>query len=101
MDLIFEQAKRSNPPAAAMRYEQSGLRQLVTLCRELQRHAGDGPFYLGCRTAGRLLGVDHTRAWRWLFLLKADGVLHESEKGEIAGKRYRATRYRYIGDDDG
>ena len=75
------------------------MRQLVTLCRELQRHAGDGPFFLGCRTAGRLLDVDHATASRWLFLLKSEGVLLESEKGGKGRGRYRATRYRYVAAD--
>ena len=100
MDVIFERVAASNPPEVALRYEQRQLRQLVSLCRELQRHSGSDPFYLGCRTAGRLLGVDHTTAWRWLFLLKAEGVLRESEKGGQGEHRHRATRYFYEGDDD-
>lgn len=91
---IFEAAKAVEPPAVALEYEQPELRLLVILCRELQRAAGDRPFYLSCRTAGRLLGVDHATAWRWLFLLKADGVLDEVCKGSQAGRK--ATRYRYL-----
>jgi hypothetical protein len=78
MDVMFERAKVSKPPEEAMRYRLPQIRMLVSLCRELQRHAGDAPFYLGCRTAGRLLDVDHTTAWRYLFLLKSEGVLRES-----------------------
>jgi hypothetical protein len=98
MDVIFERARASAPPAFAQRYEQPRLRQLVSLCRELQRHAGESAFYLGCRTAGRLLDVDHTTAWRWLFLLKRHGVLQESEKGGQGENSKRATRYLYTGD---
>ncbi len=100
MDVMFERAIASEPPKVAMRYGIPQLRQLVSLCRELQRHAGDGPFYLGCRTAGRLLDVDHHRAAKWLFLLKVDRVLHESEKGGIDKNRFRASRYFYVAGDE-
>ncbi|NLF73686.1 MAG: bifunctional DNA primase/polymerase [Candidatus Anammoximicrobium sp.] len=93
MATIFSRAQNAIPPAA-QKYEQSGLRVLVAICRELQRAAGTNPFFLGCRTAGRLLGVDHTTAWRWLWLLKQDGILHEVEKGDHAKRR--ASRYRYL-----
>ncbi|MHC4610054.1 MAG: hypothetical protein ACYS7M_06865 [Planctomycetota bacterium] len=99
MDEVFEAAKAADPPAEAMRYEQSAFRLLVTLCRELQRRAGDGPFYLGCRTAGRLLGVEHTTAWRWLYLMVSDGLLVVAERGAQAGGQNRATRYFYVGGD--
>ena len=61
---IFEKAKGRPLPQAARQYESPGVRLLVALCQELQRAAGDEPFFLGCRTAGRLLKVDHTTAWR-------------------------------------
>lgn len=98
MAVIFEQVQTGSLPQAAFRYEQPGLRLLVALCRELQRASGDRPFFLGCRTAGRLLGVDHTTAWRWLFLLQHDRpqVLEVVEKGGRA--RRQASRYRYLGD---
>jgi hypothetical protein len=79
------------PEAAG--YEQEGLRFLVALCRELQRSAGDGAFYLSCRTAGRLLGVDHTTANRWMFLLVQDGILEPVAIGSTA--TWRASRFRY------
>jgi hypothetical protein len=94
---VFEAAKRTGTPKVAMQYEQEPLRLLVALCRELQRVAGTGPFFLACRTAGSLLGVDHTTAWRWMFLLQEDGVLKEAEKGSQA--KHRASRYRYLGGD--
>ena len=96
MDEILERARHAEPPPEAMRYEQGKVRLLVSMCRELQQDAGDSPFYLGCRTAGRLLDVDHTTAWRWLFLLQSDGLLTLVERGGQTGSRYRATRYRYV-----
>lgn len=83
-------------PAAAERFDSVPVRGLVALCRELQRGAGDGPFFLGCRTVGRLFQVDHTTAWRWLYLLTAEGVLDVIERGSQASKR--ASRFRYLGD---
>ena len=98
MDVIFKDASASDVPSVALRYEQPALRQLVALCRELQRHAGDGPFFLGCRTAGRLLDVPYKRANRWLFLLREHGVLEEHEKGGQTGNQFRASRYFYVAD---
>jgi hypothetical protein len=93
---LLVKVKESKLPDIAMQYEQEPLQWLVALCRELQRTAGANPFYLSCRTAGRLLAVDHTTASRWLFLLVSDGVLIEVEKGSQQGRR--ATRYKYVKD---
>ena len=96
MTMIFARAKSVALPAAAAPYEQSGLRLLVALCAELQRASGEHPFFLSCRTAGRLLEVDHTTAWRWLFLLRHHEVIVEVQKGSQATGQ--ASRYRYQGD---
>lgn len=93
---LFAKVKESELPGVAMQYEQEPVRLLVALCRELQRAAGGNPFYLSCRTAGRLLDVDHTTAARWLFLLVSDEVLIEVEKGSQQGRR--ASRYKYVKD---
>jgi hypothetical protein len=69
---------------------------LPGLCRAVQRHHGGDPFFLGCRTAGKLLEVDHTTAWRWLWLLVHDKIIEEVEKGDQGSRR--ASRYRYLGD---
>ena len=61
---ILQRAVRSPLPKAAEQYEQQRLRLLVALCRELQASAANEPFYLSCRTAGRLLEVDHMTANR-------------------------------------
>jgi hypothetical protein len=95
MTKLFEAIKRNPLPKVAMRYEGDGLRLLVALCRQLQRQAGGAPFFLACRTAGGLLGVEHVTAWRWLFALIHDGLLVEVEKGDA--KRCRANHYSRIG----
>lgn len=94
MAAIFAAACATPAPSCAERYEQPGLRTLVALCRELQRAAGDGPFFLSCRTAGQLLDVDHSTASRWLFLLAAHGIIREEEKGKVETRK--ASRYRYL-----
>lgn len=94
MSKIFAAAVKSGVPEIAAAYEQSQLRLLVALCRELQRACGDGPFYLSCRTAGTLLNVNHTTAWRWLFLLEQDDVIRVVSRGSQQSRR--ASRFRYI-----
>jgi hypothetical protein len=100
MIAILQRAKDLPPPAVARNYEGAEMRLLVALCRELQRASGEKPFYLACRTAARLLGLDvengYVKAWRWLDQLVDDQVIQNVEPGE-RGKR-RATRYRYLGD---
>jgi hypothetical protein len=69
------------------------------LCCELQHIVGDGDFYLDVRSAGRLIGVDHTTAWRWLKVLCADGLLAAGVKGSKATRK--ASRFRFIDKDQG
>ena len=71
-----------------------GMQYLVALCHELQRHAGDGTFFLSCRKAGEVLGVDPKTAWRWLFLLTREEVLKLVKKGTRASKQ--ASEFRYL-----
>jgi hypothetical protein len=81
------------PPAAAA-YHLEPLRLLVGLCRELQRLAGDRPFFLGCRDAGMLLGIPFQVAARYLRRLCADKIITRTSKGNgITGK---ASEYRYL-----
>jgi Bifunctional DNA primase/polymerase, N-terminal len=96
MAAIFAKALKADVPNVVDEkgYQQAALRLLVSLCRELQRAAGDRPFYLSARTAGRLLGVDHLMAWRWLFLLEQDNILRVVTRGDQ--KTWKASRYRYV-----
>jgi hypothetical protein len=90
----FARAKASEPPEAAAEFERPELRLFVTFCRELQRTAGDAPFFLDARTAGKLLGTDHTTAWRWLRGLCANGLLRLESSG--SREKHQANRYRYV-----
>ena len=93
--MLFTQAMQGPIPDEAAEYEQPELRQLVALCRELQRVSGKEPFYLACRTAGELLQIDHATAWRWLKLLQYDELLRLEEAGSRQTRQ--ASRYRYLG----
>ena len=95
---VFEKAIRLEPPKVAVeKYpENNNLKILVSLCQELQRAAGNNPFYLSVRTAGKLLKVSPMQANRWLFLLVSDGILKIVAKGGTAKTVRKATRFRYI-----
>lgn len=93
MTLIFAKASACYP-VEAEKYESNDVRLLMSLCRELQRATGDGPFYLSCRTAGRLMGADYKNVSRWLNYLAREQVLQVVEKG--SAKTQKATRWRYL-----
>jgi hypothetical protein len=92
----FNRAVEREPPRkVAELYTEPSVHLLASLCRELQLNAGDGPFFLDCRTAGRLVGIHHTTAWRLLtVVLPADGILASGAKGSNATRK--ANEYRYI-----
>jgi hypothetical protein len=94
VDSLFRAARDGPLPAAAARFESPEVKQLVALCVALQRHAGDEPFFLDCRNAGRLLGVEHTTAWRWLVYLERVGVLRRVATGSLGSKK--ANEYRFL-----
>lgn len=75
-------------------YDVEGVVNLLKLCRELQSTAAEKPFFLDCRNAGRLLGVNHTTAWRWLRGLTADGVIELVSQGSQAS--HKANEYRFL-----
>jgi hypothetical protein len=81
-------------PPCADRFKCDSLRRMVLLCRELQHHSGDKPFYLACRSAGDVLGVTHVVAHKWLRLLVHEGILELV----TPGTRHRAAEYRYVAD---
>lgn len=91
---LFRRACEAEPPQAAARYEKLKLKHLVAFCRELQREAGEQPFFLAARAAGNLLGIDAATASRWLSLLVRQQVLKLVEHGSQATGK--ASRYRYL-----
>ena len=89
----LERADAKPLPTAALQYDASETRRLVSLCRELQHDVGDGCFFLSCRTVARLFGLPVKTAWKRLKVLQADGVIECVRPGT----RNRAARYRYVG----
>lgn len=96
IDEAFRQAMKRKPPKAAVElYGYDPIIRLASLCRELQRGVSDGEFIrLDCRTAGRLLGVSHKTAWKWLTVLVADCILIAGEKGSRAA--HKASEFVYV-----
>lgn len=95
---IYEKTIQLDPPEIAVeKYpKHDKLKTLVSLCQELQRAAGDNPFFLTTRTAARLLKVTPMTISRWLFLLETDDILKVIAKGGTAKAPRKATRFRYI-----
>ena len=91
----WERANKTPVPAVAMQFENPQIRLLVGLCRELQRAAGDEPFYLAGRTVAWLLKhKEHTTAANWLRGLVATDILKIIIQGGPATNK--ATRFRYL-----
>ena len=59
-----------------------------------QRGRDGQPFFLDSRTAGRLLNVPHTQAWRWLRSLCDEGILELVSTGSRRDRK--ANEYRYL-----
>jgi hypothetical protein len=89
----WSRALSATPPQCAEGFSETVCR-LVCFCRELQRQAGDKPFYLGCRAAALWLGIDHNTANKYLSLLDFEGVLERV----FTGQRGKASEFIYKGD---
>jgi len=97
IETAFQRAKASTPPAMIVNLYGGGeIVLLAALCWELQRIAGDKEFYLDCRTAGRLIGVGHVTAWRYLEVLKTDGILTAGVKGSKATRKASTFRFAIL-----
>jgi len=93
----YARAVESDTPPDCDEYDIEAVVNLVKLCRQLQAMAGDKAFYLDCRTAGQLIGVDHTTAWRWLRGLAHDRVIEVVSTGSKTSRK--ANEYRYLAND--
>lgn len=71
----------------------TGADRLAAICAILQGIAGDKPFFLDCRTAGRLLGVSHKSAWKHLKRLQQARRLELVRPGNR--RERRASEYMY------
>ena len=87
----------SPPPPEANRYDSPKLKTLVHLCYELQKLAGDRPFFLSVRDAADAIGLSvkslHSVS-AYLHGLRRDGIIEPVEVGKSGG--HRATRYFYV-----
>lgn len=96
IETAFQRAKESlSPPTVVEQFGEGPIALLGSLCRELQRINGEKEFYLDCRTAGRLIGVDHVSAWRYLRAFCEVGILEAGDKGSLATRR--SSRFRFVG----
>jgi hypothetical protein len=84
VEALFEEVQRSPPHPVAMRFPAQKLRLLIGLCAALQRYNGAMPFFLSCRTAGRLLGVSHQQANDWIRLLEDFEIIRRTSTGTLA-----------------
>lgn len=99
IDQAVECAKASDdPPECDLMPSEQG-RLIVKVARELQRTAGDAPFYLsGAKAASVIDHTDSRVGWSILKFAEDVGILHMVSKGATytKGKRAKATRWRYL-----
>lgn len=94
VEAIMAQIRTVELPETVFGYESEDTKRLVSLCFELQRQAGDQPFFLSCRTAMAACGFEsHVTAWKRLNMLICDQVLQLV----TCGGRHTASRFRFIG----
>jgi hypothetical protein len=91
---LFEGAWKK---ASASTPDGTTVERLEALCRELQSANGDRPFFLDCRRAGALLGVNRMTAWRAFGKLEKAGILVRVSTGTNWRGGGEANSYRYVG----
>ncbi len=81
--------------------EDAAADRLDLLCQELQRRAGDRPFFLSARVAARLIGTTRMTAHRLLRRFADGGVIECVTRAEPGvpkpGEKKPASQYRYTG----
>ena len=90
MDQVIKDAERD--PVTDAPFESPEAIRLVSLCRALQKHHGEEPFYLSTTRAAEYLGTDRMEAYRLLMYLADEGCIEVVKRGN----EYKANRYRYI-----
>ncbi len=93
VQLAYETSQQEPLPAIAQAFSVRAIQRLVGLCHVLQRdHADDrGVWYLSCRSAAAVIGVEYPAAAKFLRLLIQREVLELVEPGT----KVKAARYRY------
>ena len=96
----IKRAQSSPLPEAAARFSDPRLQLLVAVCFQLQKLAGDSPFFLSVRDCAEILGMKRLEdAGKMLNGLVLRGILDLVTKG-LPGKN-RATRFRYAALENG
>lgn len=97
----FERANVAADPPECADLESDEAKLLAKFCRELQRHAGDCPFFLSCDKVRQFLRLANNPAASGLLqsLVRA-GILEVVKKG-TQGLNGKATRWRYLPPLDG
>jgi hypothetical protein len=72
-------------------------RHLVSICYHLSRASPTGEFFLGCRDAGRALGVSYTEASKLLARAEAQGMIRSKPYTAGNRKARQAREWRYTG----
>jgi hypothetical protein len=83
-----------NPPPECALVSDPQKKLLIGLCYELQRQAGNEPFFVSARDCEKLLGQPWRTCAYWLNGFVVLGILQIVEKADK--KRRRSTRFRYI-----
>jgi hypothetical protein len=80
-------------PEVANEFEEVEWKQLILLCRQMQRLTGDGDWWLSSPTVARLFKLNtHSLAYTRMRYLVTRGVLGVTKPGN----QRRANRYRYL-----
>lgn len=96
LEIVLERAERAGTPPEAEQFENPQVRRLAALCKELQRFAGDKPFFLSRRTAARLLDKPLASVDRWMSILEFTKLLDVTKRG--CNETKKANRFRYMGE---
>lgn len=89
------QATAGELPRCADQYDSQPVRLLVGMCANLARLQPNGRFFLSTHNAAKWLDLHPAQAWRYLQMLRVDGVIRMVK----AGNQRSATRYRWCGND--
>lgn len=95
---VFRQAEAAPFPPCAAKYKNEKIRRLVRLCEHQQYQAGDAPWFLTCRQAAFMLGIEPMTVSRALRGFVKDGILREAKPEEIPEplrKRMRSNSKYY------
>lgn len=93
LTVAFARAKTHEKPTQACMFTDPQLQLLVGFVFQMQEIVGDSPFFLSCRSLGKLFDVSPTTANTWLRHLCRVKILTETKKGSQATSE--ASEFRY------